>query len=152
MTTIIMLTGLVSVEKVSLTKELATHFSAKQAVTVIDNVARLTLDADDLPDNVSLMRHAGSDMQSLENAIGQVNSEVMIVAITEQAHPEKLFVSIENLRERLPDAAIFTLAMIDTRTCDCFPNVRAALEMYADVTVMMPYDVESVIDYVSVSA
>ncbi|MEL6407375.1 MAG: hypothetical protein AAFR81_23590 [Chloroflexota bacterium] len=152
MTKIIVLTGLVSVEKVALSQELATHFSAENTVTVIDNMARLALDRDELPDSISLVRQVGDDMQALENAIRQAKGEVVLVAVTEQAHPEKLFVSIENLRERLPDASIFSLAMIDTRTCDCFPNVRAALEMYADMTVMMPYDVESVIDYVSVSS
>lgn len=149
---IIVLTGLVSVEKVQLTSELASTFAETQRVTVIDNMTRLAVDDDTLPDTISLVQHKGDDMRTLHDVILQNQNDILIAAVSEQAHPEKLFVQIERLRDQLPHTDIYALAMIDTRTCDCFPNVRSALEMYADATLMMPYSLEEVIAFVTISS
>jgi hypothetical protein len=37
------------------------------------------------------------------------------------------------------------LALIDLRTCDCFPTMRERLEAYADTVVMLPYNLEEVL-------
>jgi len=146
--TIIVLTGLVVVEKVQLTQALAQHFHPQKTVAVIDNIARLEVDG--LPEKTTLTPLTGDAVTDLIEAIGSTSADVIIAAVTEQAHPEKLFIALDDLREQLPDANIYTLALIDTRTCDCFPNVRQALEMYADASVMMPYNLDEVIAYVDI--
>jgi hypothetical protein len=42
-----------------------------------------------------------------------------------------------------------TIALIDLRTCDCFPNLRQAFEEAADITVMMPYHLAEIVSYVA---
>lgn len=144
---VIMLTGLVSVEKAQLTQDLARYFVQNKSVTVIDNIARLEID--DLPEHVQRQSITSDTASDFVMAITQIlSSDVVIAAVSEQTHPEKLFVALDNLKEQQSEWEIYTLAMIDTRTCECFPNVRQALEMYADASLMMPYELDDVIHYV----
>ncbi|GAB5490782.1 MAG: hypothetical protein Phog2KO_09970 [Phototrophicaceae bacterium] len=144
---VIVLTGLVSIEKAQLTRDLATYFTDEKSVVVIDNIARLALE--DSPETVTVKRYS-EDISKKLGAILQENpSDIAIVALSEQAHPEKLFIELDDLQEQRDDWQIYTLALIDTRTCDCFPNVREALELYADISIMMPYSLDEVLTYVN---
>lgn len=142
---VIVLAGLVSVEKIELTRELARHFRDKKSVSVIDNIARMPVS--DI-DEAFVQRIEGNVIPDLSNILQETVSDVVIIALSEQNHPEKLFIALDDLREQQSDWEIYSLAMIDTRTCDCFPNVREALEMYADVSVMIPYQLDEVVTYV----
>lgn len=144
---VIILAGLVSVEKIELARELVQHFSAKNSVTVIDNIARMPVDKIEKP--IPVRRIEGNPIPELVNILQETVADFVIVALSEQAHPEKLFIALDDLREQRSDWEIYSLALIDTRTCDCFPNVREALEMYADVSVMIPYQLEEIVRYVN---
>lgn len=141
---VIVLTGLVSIEKAQLARDLAGHFSSDNNVTIIDNIARLAID----PINDAQIKRYEEDItKKLAEVLYAVPADIAVVAISEQAHPEKLFIALDDLQEQ-SDWQIYTLALIDTRTCDCFPNVREALELYADISVMMPYKIDEVLTYV----
>ncbi len=140
---VIVLTGLVSIEKAQLARDLANHFSDKR-VTIIDNIARLPIDP---IDDAQIKRYEEDITKQLPEILHKVPADIAIVAISEQVHPEKLFIALDDLQEQ-SDWQIYTLALIDTRTCDCFPNVREALELYADISVMMPYKIDEVLTYV----
>ena len=141
---VIVLTGLVSIEKGQLARELAKHFLKNKSVTIIDNIARISIEK---LDGVLIKRYEENITKKLPEILHSTLADIAIVAVSEQAHPEKLFIALDDLQEQ-SDWEIYTLALIDTRTCDCFPNVREALELYADVSVMMPYELDEVVSYV----
>lgn len=141
---VIVLTGLVSIEKAQLARDLASYFSSDKSITIIDNIARLPIDDSD---NAQIKRYEEDITKQLPEILHRVPADIVIVAISEQTHPEKLFIALDDLQEQ-SDWQIYTLALIDKRTCDCFPNVREALELYADISVMMPYKIDEVLTYV----
>ena len=141
---VIVLTGLVSIEKAQLARELAKYFLKNKSVTIIDNIARIYVEE---LDSILIKRYEENITRKLPEILHGQPSDIVIVALSEQAHPEKLFVALDDLQEQ-SEWEIYTLALIDTRTCDCFPNVREALELYADVSVMMPYELDEVVSYV----
>ena len=142
---VIVLTGLVSIEKAQLARELAKHFLNDKSVIIIDNIARISVEE---LDGVLTKRYEENITKQLPEILHGQPSDIVIVALSEQAHPEKLFIALGDLQEQ-SEWEIYTLALIDTRTCDCFPNVREALELYADVSVMMPYELDEVLTYVN---
>lgn len=139
------LMGLLSIEKMQLAGELAWHFHERgQSVTVLDNIARLAIDSETLP--VLPQRLAGDALSKLLDAIAQADSDVVIVALSERAEPAATFVALDGLTERVQGLQMHTIAMIDLRTCDCFPHVREALEMHADISLLMPYSLAEVLE------
>lgn len=145
---LIVLTGLVVIEKISLAVELAeVHSALGNSVTIVDNIARIPIDSEIAP--VPPQRISG-DITNQMDSIDQIDSDVVILAASESANPDTLFTALELLRDTIADIEIETIAMIDLRTCDCFPNVRERLELYADKVLMMPYDLEEVLDVASI--
>ncbi|MGJ3237414.1 MAG: hypothetical protein ACFE0Q_01785 [Anaerolineae bacterium] len=143
---VIVLTGLVSIEKGQLAHQLAGHFSASERVVLLNNsMAQLSA-----PAERQIPVHALPDLASLVPTLHTLadQTDCVIVALSEQAHPEQLFVALDDLREQHDDWQVYSLALIDTRTCDCFPHVREALELYADASIMMPYQLSEVVAYV----
>lgn len=139
---LIVLTGLVVIEKINLTVELADFYLKQgQSVSIIDNIARIPIDTEVAP--VMPVRING-DITQQTKIIAEQNSDIVLLAVSESTNPDTLFTSLELLRDTLPNLEIFTIALIDLRTCDCFPNVRERLELYADQVVMMPYKLEEV--------
>ncbi len=67
-----------------------------------------------------------------------MTSEIIILTASETLPPDDLFVLLDDVKERRPDLAIQTIALIDTRTCDCFPQFRLSLEAYADRIIHLP--------------
>ena len=143
---LIVLTGLVSVEKLALAVELAEHIVARgQSVSLIDNVRRLQIENVDTGD-VALIR-VESDLESgLLPALQSLSSDVVILAVSESVQPDALFTLLDSLHDTLSRLDVKTLALIDTRTCDCFPQFRVTLEEYADYTVNLPVDVSDVVE------
>lgn len=142
---LIVLTGLVVVEKIDLALDLARHTStAGKTVTIIDNVRRLAVD--DVPlDTVTLVRLDGDLRDGLLPLLDDVTSDVTLLAVAETVRPDDLFVLLNDLRDHLPGIEVQTLALIDERTCDCFPQLRVLLEDYADVTVNLPVTLDEVV-------
>lgn len=145
---VIVLTGLVSIEKAQLSIQLATY-SQEHAldVYIIDNIMRQAIPTE-TPH--TMQRITEDILPDLDTLLSDIQADVTIIALSEQAHPEKLFVALDQLREQFPASDFHALAMIDTRTCDCFPNVRQALEMYADASIMLPYELDEVLTYVNI--
>lgn len=141
---LIALTGLVSVEKIQLTIELAGYFNQQgKQVTVVDNIARLAIDPVHLS-STALIRRDGdilNDLNVLLRTLESEQIEVIIFAASENASPEAMFAALADLSQ----VRVTTVAMIDVRTCDCFPNLRRALEDHADLVVNVPYEFSGVI-------
>jgi hypothetical protein len=137
----IIITGLVIVEKIALTLDLARHYSAAgQRVTVVDNVARLPIDTLDVPAAIDYQRLARDILPELDTIITQADAGVLLVALSEQVPPDALFGTLASFDD------MTVLALIDLRTCDCFPAMRERLEQYADLTIYCPYELEDVIN------
>jgi hypothetical protein len=132
---LIVLVGLVSVEKIQLTIELAKHFTSKRkTVTIVDNVSRLHIEAD-----APLYRIEA--LSELNTVLRTIKEQIILFAVSETVSPEMLLDTLDELT----GIKITTLAMIDTRTCECFPNLRVAFEDYADVVVNVPYELSEVV-------
>jgi len=136
-----LLTGLVSVEKIDLTIALARHFTAQgEQVTVIDNISRLAMDAATLPAGVAYQRI--NRLLDFRTDLAEINADRVLIALSETAPPDQTFTALLDLPTHVQ---VQSLALIDTRTCDCFPAIRERLEAYADLTVAIPFDVQEVI-------
>ena len=143
---LIVLSGLVTVEKIDLAVELAEHFTQQeQSVTIIDNGQRLRIKDDGLND-AALVRLDDDLAESLLPALDVITSDVTLLVVSEIVQPETLFTLLDEVRQVRPDVEVQTLALIDTRTCDCFPQYRATLEDYADLTVNLPAEVADVVE------
>jgi hypothetical protein len=140
---LIVLTGLVAIEKIQLAAELAQHFPKAR---VIDNVARLAMSSEDFAQPIE--RVTGDILPELPALLAKSKAKVTILAVSEETNPQKLFVSLDRIGEMLPDLDIMTIAMIDLRTCDCFPHLREALEEAADISLLLPYNLNEVLAYV----
>jgi hypothetical protein len=139
----------VTAEKIELVLELARqHADAGRTVTVIDNVRRLKVDRAGLA-SVELIRLDGDLRDHLVEVVESMTSDVVLLAVSETARLDDLFVLLNDLRDQLPEVAVQTLALIDTRTCDCFPQLREQLEDYADVVVNLPVGADEVMEYLS---
>jgi hypothetical protein len=136
---LIVLTGLVLVEKINLTIDLARHFQqAGRTVTVLDNVSRLPIAWDRFEPVVRL-----DDLQrDLQPALAQVASEVALLAVSETVPPDDLLLLLDDL----PEVNVQIIALIDTRTCDCFPQLRVILEDHADVVIHLPVEFAEVVE------
>ena len=145
---LIVLAGLVAVEKRDLAHALARAFQQKgEAVALIDNIARLSIHA--LDPAMHVQRVDGDSLPHLPALIDQQTSARVILALSEQTRPADLFVTLDEMRQRRADLDVRTLALIDLRTCDCFPGVREQLEAYADHVIMLPYQLDDVLALLS---
>jgi hypothetical protein len=142
---LLVLTGLVSVEKTEIAAHLAQQYAEQgQRVTVLDNIARVPMEADSFAQPP--MRITGDISRLLPQVLDHVASDVVILAASEAVNPDDLFVALDALHDTHPHIDVRTIALIDTRTCDCFPQIRERLEMYADQVLNLPLDVEGSID------
>ena len=146
---VIALIGLVSIEKIQLVVDLATYYTwqTDKSVTVIDNVARLAIDRAQLSDE-PLIRIAGDISDTLTTYLETIDSDVVLVAVSESAELDSLFIALDVVTETLPHVDLITVGLVDLRTCDCFPNLRVKLEDYADVNVLAPFNIEEVISII----
>ncbi len=118
--------GLVTIEKNQVAGDLARHFLANGlSVTLLDTGLTIPLEA---AAGAVLHRITGDTLATLPQA------DVVLIAFRETANPEDIAVELADVK-----AEMISVALIDTRTCDCFPHVREALEENADVVVYLPY-------------
>jgi len=144
---LLVLSGLVVVEKAKLAQELAQYFEARgQSTLIIDNMARLPIDNQAL----HTLRLDDTLSDSLPAVLSQVDSEIAILAASERANPDHLFTTLELLYDQKDNFDYHSIALLDLRTCDCFPNLRERLEMYADTVVMLPYNLDDVIAHANI--
>jgi len=142
--------GLVSIEKIQLVIELATHYTweTDKTITIIDNVARLAIDPVQLSDE-PLIRINDDLTERLTDRIRDINSDIVLIAVSESAELDKLFIALDIMSEKLPHIDLLTIGLIDLRTCDCFPQIRENLEDYAEVHFLAPFDVSEVITVIN---
>lgn len=147
---VIALIGLVAIEKIQLVIEVATHYTweTDKTVTVIDNVARLAIDRVQLSDE-PLIRVNGDITEGLVDKVRNINSDIVLMAVSESAELDNLFVSLDIMTEQLPHIDLTTIGLIDLRTCDCFPQLRENLEDYTDVHFLAPFDVNAMISIIN---
>lgn len=146
---LIVLAGLVSIEKIELAAALAQHFmQAGQSVTVMDNVSRLPLD-DSRLDDVVAVRIDGALGAQLIPALSGLPGDVVILAASETISPDELLLLLDDARRQISGLEVQMLALIDTRTCDCFPQFRVSLETYADGVVNLPAAINEVVEVLS---
>lgn len=143
---VIALIGLVIIEKIQLTIDLATHITWKtdHDVTIIDNGARMAIDPIHLSDE-PLMRVSGDITDSLADVLKSVSTEIVLVAVSETAELDNLFVALDIIAETMPDIDLTSIGLIDLRTCDCFPHLREKLEDYADAHFLAPFELSEVL-------
>ena len=138
----IVLVGLVAIEKIQLTVELATHYTNQgKRVTVIDNVSRLAIDPE-LLQGEALVRISGDILPKLADLRETVNSDVTLLALSETANLDDLFIALSEFED------IQTIGLLDLRTCDCFPHYREQLEANVDVTLYAPFELAHVLEAV----
>lgn len=144
---VIALIGLVIIEKIQLTIDLATHITWKTDfdVTIIDNGARMVIDPVHLSDE-PLIRVSGDITDSLADVLQSISTEIVLVAVSETAELDNLFVTLDIIAERMSDIDLTTIGLIDLRTCDCFPHLREKLEDYADVHFLAPFELSEVLN------
>ncbi len=132
-------------EKVDLTVALAQHFmDTGRRVAVMDRGARLRLTTDHLPDEVILRPRSEPVQSPLIPVYDDSEVDVTLYIASETLHPDDLFIAVDEARSRGHTVAV--LAVIDARTCDCFPQVRETLELSADVVVNVPYDLNTILE------
>jgi len=148
---LIILMGIVSIEKHQLTAEIANHFVDRgEHVHVVDNVQRLPLDSESV--DAPLTRLVSDDVLTSSLPIfAEQNAQVGLLALSEKIHPETLMMSILDMETQWQSIApqsplhMTTIGMIDLRTCDCFPNIRVMIENNADIVTYVPYDLTKII-------
>ena len=143
---VIALIGLVAIEKIEIMTQLATHYTwdTDNSVTIIDNVARLAIDPASLSDE-PLIRVNGDITGGLVDILRDIQTDIVLLAVSETAELDHLFVSLDLMTEQLPHIDLITIGLIDLRTCDCFPRIRERLEDYADVHFLAPFDVNEIL-------
>lgn len=136
---LIALLGLVSVEKAELAAQIANHVtdSGRRAV-VFDGGARLRVDSEWMA-AARLVRLGTDGLAQLPDLLAASAEDVAILAAPETAPTDAVFAALAALDR--PGLTLTTAALIDLRTCDCFPNLREELEANADVTLAIPYAV-----------
>lgn len=140
---LIVLSGLVSFEKIQLAGELAQAFPHAR---MIDNVARLAMDSEAFA--MPIQRITGDILPELPALLAEKN-DLTILAVSEETNPETLFAMLEAIRASQPELEIVSIVLIDLRTCDCFPHLREVFEASADLSLLLPYDFAEVLGYVS---
>jgi len=147
---VVALVGLVSIEKIQLVTDLATHYTwnTDKTVTVIDNVARMAIDPVQLSDE-PLIRINGDLTVGLVDTIRDIGSDIVLIAVSESAELDKLFISLDIMTEEHPHINLLTVGLVDLRTCDCFPQIRENLEDYSDVHFLAPFDVNTIIGVIN---
>lgn len=139
--TVIALAGLVAAEKAQLAAQLANHYSAQGVpVLLVDQGQRVAVDPEWVF-QASLRRLGAPDPDQLPAVLGESAAQVVVIALAETLPPDTLFAALE----ALDGVRLWTLALIDLRTCDCFPHMRHLLESSADQVVYVPYDLGAVV-------
>jgi hypothetical protein len=144
----IVLTGLPTMEKALLTRDLATHYlSTGERVTVLDN-ANVHGELSDVAAEVVKLRggcaccSVAGKLYATAEDLG-ATADVVIMAADSQTHVGNLIVVLEEFARGISVPVDLTIAaLVDERTTCCFPYVAETLEDAADVTLQAPFDVD----------
>jgi len=138
---LIVLAGLVSVEKAFLAAELGAFWAQQGlSVVILDNIARIAIDAETVG-GARVTRASGDVLPHLPYILEQADADVLILAASETLAPDAVFTAVG----ALDNVRVTVLGLVDTRTCDCFPHIRAQLEAESDAVIHMPYALDAVL-------
>ncbi len=118
--------GLATIEKIDLAVELARYYSTGrissgwilsdgQSVTLINTMSHLPVDSERLG-GAALVNVSGEIMGRLESLLTTVNSDVVVLVVSDDTHPDAFFMELEAVRGAIPDLDRRTVALIDART------------------------------------
>lgn len=149
-TRLIVLTGLVTVEKIDLGLALAHHFATREPVALVDHMGSINIAQDRInASRIKLIRLNESISQGLTAILYNARYRVILFITAPTIAPDILLTTLSHLQDTMPSLAIYTLALVDNRTCDCFPAVRQLYEETADAVVHLPEDGSTVINLVN---
>jgi hypothetical protein len=135
---LIVLMGLMSIEKAELAALLANHVTGDgRSAVIFDGVQRLHIDREWVAAARLVRLDTNHGLAGLPALVSASREDVAILAAPETAPPDAVFAALVALDR--PDLTITTAALIDLRTCDCFPHLREELESSTDVTLEIPY-------------
>lgn len=139
---LIALAGLTPVEKRQLALDLAAHHEAVgRSCAILDSGQRLPV-ADQTSEFVVRALPDPADLSATANAL---DADCILWISSEQLSPDGLLLALDELSSD-PGWKVRSVALIDTRTCDCFPQVRHALEAAADTVIMLPCTLDEVLE------
>jgi hypothetical protein len=141
---LIALTGIIGHQKAQFAVEIARALQdSGQHVGIIDNG-----DYSAIPTGRGVLTHRlieGFD-EHIYNEIQEMACDVILLVVSESTHPESLMMALAHLQHLLPELTIRSVALVDDRTCDCFPHLRSMLEDSADITLHAPFDVNQLLE------
>lgn len=140
---LIALTGIIGYQKAQFAAEIARMLQdSGQRVGIIDNGDHSAIPTGQ---DVLTCRLIGGFDEHLYNKIQGMDCDVVLLVVSESTHPESLMMVLAHLQHLLPELTIKLVALIDDRTCDCFPHLRSMLEDSADITLHAPFDVHQLL-------
>ena len=137
---IIVLTGIIGQEKAQFAVQLAQAYQDTGLRVAIINNGTVPI-ANGLTAKIYAGLILGGN-EPLYNEIQTMQEDVLLVIAAESAHPEALIAALDNLQAAQPDNRSQLIALIDDRTCDCFPHLREILEVTADLTLHAPFSID----------
>jgi hypothetical protein len=126
---LITLVGLNTVAKAQLMRDLSAHFQ-EQGLTTQQFDGSVT-------------RFADTNIQT------SVKSDDQITIWNTPQNTEMERLSSVLLDQEAQGVQPLTIALLDTRTCDCFPTLREEMEQTADLTLSLPFDLKEALWKVS---
>ena len=133
------LTGIIGQEKAQFAIQLAQAYLAKGLRVAIINNGNVSID-NKVTANIYLGLTLG-DNERLYNELQSMQQDILLVIAAESAHPETIIDALDILQAAQPDSSSKLIALIDNRTCDCFPHLREMLEATADLTLRAPFSI-----------
>lgn len=135
---ILILAGLVSYDKAALAEDMARRLAATgQSVTLIDNSEYTAVSA---VNGVTVIRVEKSTGAAAATA--GTHSDVILITASEALSPDGLLALQDEVQTVHPAAVVRQIALVDDRTCDCFPHLREAFDAQADLVLHAPFDLE----------
>ncbi|MEQ8673854.1 MAG: hypothetical protein RLP44_12640 [Aggregatilineales bacterium] len=144
---LIAITGLAGIEKGRLTLDMATHLQRQgQRVLVLDNGENNPLNTlqDHALSPITIERITGDLSVALYSHLAEISKQdmdIVLLNVAESLNPEELYASLTGIAEiNIEDVRV--IAVLDDRTCNCFPHVQDLLEQFADLTLTYPFTLE----------
>lgn len=133
---LIIVTGVASYAKADFTEHLAQHALASgQSVTIIDQSEQ--------------KNSAPIDGVTYQPQADTLNDGTTLFNTAESLHPDAMLAVVDDLYGKYPALEVKVLAVVDEKTCDCFPNLRRILEDYADFAVRYPLDDDAITEAIA---
>ena len=141
---LIVLIGLGVQEKIVFTTQLAHQLTQQhKKVIILDSLPGEGFSPEQLNEIPSLqLLDAWTQLPTI---LQHTPADRVLWAVSPAVVPSDLSLIVEGTRSFVPDWEITLIGLLDDRTCDCFPHVRADIEDVADIVVRFPFDVQDIV-------